>query len=151
MTDAHSLSLGHIVVNVADLAVSVPYYCRVLGLKEVARNEARQMVFLSFGVKDHDLVLRLASLDAKSYEDCAVGLRQIAFRLSGELAELRAFRDHLLSCGVAIRRIDQHVASTSIYFADPNGIELEAYIEHPRESWQGERQALRFSHPVTMD
>lgn len=143
-------SLGHIVLNVRNLAVSIPFYCQVLGLKEVGRNAA-QMVFLSFGVKDHDVVLRQVESAATSHDESAVGLRQVAFRIGEVLDQLRAFRAHLEAHGVSIKRIHEHVASTSIYFSDPDGIELEAYIEHPEETWRGERQAVRIDRPVRLD
>lgn len=151
MNSTTSRSLGHIVLNVRSLAVSTPFYCRILGLKEVARNPELQMLFLSFGVKDHDVALRQVERTANGHDESAVGLRQVAFRVGNELGELRAFRAHLEACGVPIRRIHEHVASTSIYFSDPDGIELEAYIEHPAERWRGERQAARFSRPVRLE
>jgi catechol-2,3-dioxygenase len=109
------------------------------------------MVFLSFGVKDHDVVLRQVESAATSHDESAVGLRQVAFRIGEVLDQLRAFRAHLEAHGVSIKRIHEHVASTSIYFSDPDGIELEAYIEHPEETWRGERQAVRIDRPVRLD
>lgn len=147
MNSTSPQSLGHIVLNVRSLAVSTPFYCQVLGLKEVARN-ALQMVFLSFGVKDHDVALRQVEPTANGYTESAVGLRHVAFRVGDELGELRAFRVHLDACGIPIRGIHEHVASTSIYFSDPDGIQLEAYIEHPAETWHRERKAAR---PVRLD
>ena len=54
--------LGHLVLRVRSLAVSVPFYTTVLGLTEVARLDgpARDIVggelaFLSFGSSHHDL------------------------------------------------------------------------------------------------
>ncbi|MGH9576487.1 MAG: VOC family protein [Terriglobales bacterium] len=138
-------------LNVRSLAVSTPFYCQVLGLKEVARNAELQMVFLSFGVKDHDVVLRQVERTANGYDEYAVGLRQVAFHVGDGLSELRAFKAHLEACGIPIKRIHEHVAITSIYFSNPDNIELEAYIEHPAETWRGERQAARFSKPVRLD
>ena len=143
-------SLGHIVLNVRDLAVSVPFYCKVLGLTEVGRN-AQRMVLLSFGVRDHDLALRPVERSANGHDGGAVGLRHVAFQIGKDLDELRAFRSHLDACGVPIARITEHVASTSIYFSDPDGIELEAYIEHPEETWRGGRQAVRIDRQVRLD
>lgn len=143
-------SLGHIVLNVSDLAVSVPFYCKVLGLKEVGRNAAC-MVFLSFGLKDHDVVLRPVDPSPDMHDGAAVGLQHVAFQIGKDLDELRAFRSHLDACKVPIARVTEHVASTSIYFFDPDGIELEAYIEHPEETWRGDRQAVRINRPISLD
>ena len=150
MTQTPSRFLGHVVLNVRDVAVSVPFYCEVLGLKEIARNTV-PMVFLSFGVNDHDIALRQVEQMANAYDESAVGLGHVAFRVGETLDELRAFRSHLEARGVAIKRIDEHVAITSLYFSDPDGIELEGYIEHPAKAWRGERRAVRFGKPVRLD
>ena len=48
--------LGHAVLKVRSLALSVPFYRDVLGLTEVARYGA-QMAFFSCGDNHHDLAL----------------------------------------------------------------------------------------------
>ncbi len=50
-------SLGHVVLKVRDLAVSVPFYRDVLGLREVARYR-QNMVFFSLGKNHHDVAMR---------------------------------------------------------------------------------------------
>ena len=142
---------GHVVLNVSSLAASTRFYCEVWGLKEVARNPESRMVFLSFGIKDHDIALREAPASAKAHDEAAVGVRQVAFCVGCTLDELRSFRSRLVARGIPIRRIHEHVAQTSLYFSDPDGVELEAYVEHPPQTWRGARQATRFSRPVTLD
>jgi catechol 2,3-dioxygenase len=150
MAQRPSRFLGHVVLNVRDVAVSVPFYREVLGLKEVARNGV-PMVFLSFGINDHDVALRQVGQTANAHDGSAVGLMHVAFRIGETLDELKAFRSHLEARGVAIKRIDEHAAITSLYFSDPDGIELEGYIERSVEARRGERQAVRFSRPVRLD
>jgi len=148
---APSRSLGHVVLNVRSLAVSAPFYCKVLGLKEVGRNAELRLVFLSFGINDHDIGLCESEPTAHRYEGSAVGLGHVAFLIGDRIEELRSFKAHLEARGIAIKGIVEHIAFTSIYFSDPDGIELEAYIEHPAEMWSGERQTARFSRPVQLD
>lgn len=143
--------LGHIVLNVSSLAVSSAFYCEVLGLREVARSPERRMVFLSFGANDHDVALRQVERTADAQGRSATGVRQVAFRIGTRIEELQGFKSHLEAHAIPIARIHEHIASTSIYFSDPDGVELEAYIEHPPETWRGEAQAKRFSRPVRLD
>jgi catechol 2,3-dioxygenase-like lactoylglutathione lyase family enzyme len=63
MSDAHKRP-GHVVLRVRSLAVSVPFYTQVLGLREVARLDGPQrdivggeLAFLSFGSNHHDVAL----------------------------------------------------------------------------------------------
>jgi len=146
-----SRSLGHLVLNVSSLAISTPFYCEVLGLKEVGRNAGPRMVFLSFGINDHDIGLCESEPTAYRYEGPAVGLGHVAFLIGDRIEELKSFKAHLEARGIVIKGIVEHIAGTSIYFLDPDGVELEAYIEHPAEMWSGERQTARFSRPVQLD
>lgn len=51
-------TLGHIVLNVADLKKSERFYQSILGLKVSARNLKTKMTFLSYGREHHDLALQ---------------------------------------------------------------------------------------------
>jgi len=144
-------SLGHVVLNVSSLAVSAPFYCEVLGLKEVGRNPELRTVFLSFGIHDHDVGLCERGATARRSEGPAIGLGHVAFLMGDRIEELRSFKAHLEARGIAIKGINEHVAGTSIYFLDPDGIELEAYIEHPPETWRGKPQTERFARSVRLD
>jgi catechol-2,3-dioxygenase len=139
------------VLNVRSLAISAPFYCEALGLKEVGRNVELRIAFLSYGLNDHDVGLQEVGRTADRYDGLAVGLQHVAFRIGDKLEELRRFRARLEARRIKIKRIDEHVASTSIYFSDPDGIELEAYIEHPPKTWRGKPQAKRFARPVRLD
>lgn len=51
-------TLGHIVLNVADLKKSERFYRAILGLKVSARNRKTKMTFLSYGKEHHDIALQ---------------------------------------------------------------------------------------------
>lgn len=138
-------------LNVRSLAISAPFYCEVLGLKEVGRNVELRIAFLSYGSNDHDVGLQEVERTAARHHGSAVGLQHVAFRIGDKLEQLRRFKAGLEARRIRVKRIDEHVASTSIYFSDPDGIELEAYIEHPPETWRGKPQAKRFARPVQLD
>jgi catechol-2,3-dioxygenase len=48
--------VGHVVLNVADVATSVAFYTQVLGM-EVMRLREGSAAFLSFGTQHHDIAL----------------------------------------------------------------------------------------------
>lgn len=50
-------SLGHVVLNVANLKKSENFYCSLLGLRISARNRQTKMTFLSYGREHHDVAL----------------------------------------------------------------------------------------------
>ena len=116
--------LGHAVLKVRSLAVSVPFYRDVLGLTEVARY-GTQMAFFSCGDNHHDLALLEVGAQAAPPMDNQVGLYHLAFKVGDSLDELRAFRDHLAAHGVALAGQADHRVSQALYCHDPDGTLIE--------------------------
>lgn len=58
-------TLGHIVLNVANLRKSENFYRAILGLKISARNKQTKMTFLSYGQEHHDVALQALPTGAK--------------------------------------------------------------------------------------
>ena len=127
--------LGHAVLKVRSLAVSVPFYRDVLGLIEVARYGS-QMAFFSCGDNHHDLALLEVGTQATSPMDNQVGLYHLAFKVGDSLDELRAFRDHLAAHDVAIAGQADHRVSQALYCHDPDGIMIELYVDADPAIWR---------------
>jgi len=136
--DCHvKLELGHLVLNVKNLGVSVPFYRNVLRMRLRRRGKVngRQMAFLSFGSKDHDIGLLEIGASAHPQDDTRAGLRHVAFRIGDRIEQLHAFKKHLDVLGITPRRTSEHRTSRSIYVQDPDGIELEVYVESETPIW----------------
>jgi len=133
--------LGHAVLKVRSLAVSVPFYRDVLGLTEVARHGSR-MVFFSCGENHHDLALFEIGAQAPLPADDQVGLYHLAFKVGDSLDELRACRDHLIAHGVALAGQSDHRVSQSLYCHDPDGIMIELYVDADPAIWRGDPAAV---------
>ena len=137
-TLAHGRALGHVVLNVTSLAQSVPFYVEALGLRVVGRIEAADrdrigdIVFLSFGAHHHDVGLREVSPLGRAPRDaqdspCA-GLSHVAFRFGDRIEDLEHVVRRLMQAGAhGVRAVD-HGATRSVYFNDPDGLVLEAYV-----------------------
>ena len=133
--------LGHAVLKVRSLAVSVPFYRDVLGLTEVARY-GTQMAFFSCGDNHHDLALLEVGAQAAPPMDNQVGLYHLAFKVGDSLDELRAFRDHLAAHGVALAGQADHRVSQALYCHDPDGILIEVYIDADPALWRDNPAAV---------
>ena len=133
--------LGHAVLKVRSLAVSVPFYRDVLGLAEVARYGS-QMVFFSCGENHHDLALLEVGAQAALPESGQVGLYHLAFKVGDSLDELRAFRDHLAVHGVALAGQADHRVSQALYCHDPDGIMIELYVDADPALWRNDPGAV---------
>ena len=133
--------LGHAVLKIRSLAVSVPFYRDVLGLTEVARY-GTQMAFFSCGDNHHDLALLEVGAQAAPPMDNQVGLYHLAFKVGDSLDELRAFRDHLAAHGVALAGQADHRVSQALYCHDPDGILIEVYTDADPALWRDNPAAV---------
>jgi catechol 2,3-dioxygenase len=143
-------SLGHVVLKVRSLDLSVPFYRDVLGLREVARYGGR-MVFFSLGSNHHDLALAEVGPQAPLPNPAGVGLYHVAFKVGDSLQELRDFKAHLERHGVAILGMSDHRVSQSLYIRDPDGIEIELYVDAEPALWRDNPQAVATVEPLDLN
>jgi catechol 2,3-dioxygenase len=141
--------LGHAVLKVRSLAVSVPFYRDVLGLTEVVRYGS-QMAFFSCGDNHHDLALLEVGAQAASPTDNQVGLYHLAFKVGDSLDELRAFRDHLIAHDVAVAGQADHRVSQALYCHDPDGIMIEVYVDADPAIWRDDPGAVAHVGPLRL-
>jgi catechol 2,3-dioxygenase len=142
--------VGHLVLNVRHLETSVAFYCDILGMREVGRFGKRMAFFSATGENHHDLAVVEIGPDARPADDGAVGLCHVALKIGGRLDELRRARAHLETHGVAIRRIENHRVSQSIYFADPDGNEIELYVDDDPGIWRSDPTAVATAEPLEL-
>jgi len=151
--------LGHAVLKVRSLAVSVPFYRDVLGLTEVARYGG-QMVFFSCGDNHHDLALiemgaqsapargtppdarPVGGLGAAPPMDNEIGLYHLAFKIGDSLDALRACSEHPSAHGVALAGQSDHRVSQALYCHDPDGIMIELYVDADPAIWRDDPGAV---------
>ncbi|OFW40982.1 MAG: hypothetical protein A3F70_07960 [Acidobacteria bacterium RIFCSPLOWO2_12_FULL_67_14] len=142
-------ALGHAVLRVRDLERSLAFYRDTLGLKEVARYGGR-MVFLSCGENHHDLALQEIGRGAPSPNPAAVGLYHLAFKVGDNLRDLIEMKAKLEGAGVQIVGTSDHTVSKSLYMLDPDGIEIELYIDEDPAIWKTNPQAVATIKPFAI-
>jgi catechol 2,3-dioxygenase len=142
--------IGHVVLNVADVAHSVRFYTEILGF-EVSDIYPEDMVpggmaFLRCNPDHHGIAL----VGSRSGPNDNVELNHIAFEVAS-LDEVIRARDHLARHGVRIDFAGRRRAGCQIAveFRDPDGHRLEIYwgIDQigsdggvrPPEEWRGVR------------
>lgn len=142
-------ALGHVVLRVRSLERSVPFYRDALGFREVARY-GDSMVFFSLGSNHHDLALMEAGPSAASPAPGSVGLYHVAFKVGNSLEELRAFKKHLESRGAPVLGASDHKVSQSLYLKDPDGIEIEVYVDADPSIWKKDPGAVAAIGPLRL-
>lgn len=134
-------TLGHVVLKVSDLARSIAFYRDVLGMKEVARHQDA-MAFFSLGENHHDLGLMQLGAHPPEADPGSVGLYHVAFKVGDSLDELRACKAHLEAHHVGIFGMSDHGVSQSLYIQDPDGIEIELYVDADPALWRDDPGAV---------
>ena len=142
--------VGHVVLNVRDLERSVGFYGGVLGLREVGRYGGNMVFFSATGENHHDLALLAVGSEARAPQPGAVGLCHLALRIGNSRAALRAAKAHLDAAGVPILRMENHVVAQSIYFSDPDGNELEVYVDDDPRIWRDNPAAVATVEPLEL-
>jgi len=123
--------LGHLVLKVRSIPVSLPFYQHVVGL-EVSDWIDDRMVFLRCGQDHHDLaLLQMTPEEAAAHDPGRSPVEHFSYRLE-TLDELRQAAEMLTARGVPIDRgIGRHGpgGNTFLVFKDPDGNNVEFYTD----------------------
>lgn len=147
----HVRNVGHVVLKVRDIERAARFYRDVLGLKEVARGTfGRPMAFFSTGENHHDVAVMEVGTDAPAPAPDATGLYHVALRIGTRLDELRAAQAHLAAHGITNIRVRDHVVSQSIYIEDPDGNNIELYVDADPSIWREKPETVANSRSLQL-
>ena len=142
-------ALGHVVLKVRNLDRSAAFYRDVLGMKEVMRYRGA-MAFFSFGSNHHDLGLLQLGDQAALPSPYNLGLYHVAFKVGDSLDELRECKAHLEQHGVQLVGMSDHGVSQSLYLTDPDGNEIELYVDADPALWKDKVDAVMTVKPLRL-
>ena len=140
--------LGHVVIAVRDLERSTAFYRDILGLGVVAILKGRHAAF-SGGGTHHELLLLQASEEI--VEPPKQAMRHIAFKIGNDDEQLREALAVFKANDVSIDRIQQTIHTHSIYVNDPDGNEVEVYIDPQPEVWRDDPATALNTRPWALD
>ncbi len=134
--------LGHVVFYVRDLERSLCFYREVVGLMPVGRIFNDRAAMLTSGATHHELLLIQVGDAPGPLPGRRIGLYHVGWKVGESLAELRAARDRVLAAGLVLDGQSDHTVSQSLYLRDPDGNEVELYVDDPGIDWQNDRSWL---------
>ena len=138
--------LGHVSLQVADLARSVDWYERVPGLKVLEESGSSAMLGATVGGTSLVRLTERAGASPSPHH-ARLGLYHFAILLP-ERAALGRFIVHLGEVGAQAGAAD-HVVSEALYLHDPDGLGIEVYADRPRSAWRAhKRQIAMASDPL---
>ena len=141
--------LGHIVLYVSDLARSRRFYGETLGWREITPEEGIGFPAAAFssGRTHHELLLIEVRGAPALPRGRRLGLYHFGLKIGETDDELREARDELVAAGVRIAGATDHGVTHSLYIEDPDGNEIELYIDVQPARWK-EDPGVMFSDPV---
>ena len=137
--------LGHLVLYVRDVERSRHFYRDVLGWSEVAGDVSVPFPAAAFssGRTHHELLLIEVGKDAAAIPaGRRVGLYHFGLKVGESDDELREARRRLVEAGVPLVGASDHTVTHSLYIEDPDGNEIELYIDVQPEVWRDDPAAV---------
>jgi catechol 2,3-dioxygenase len=143
------LSLGTVRLQVADLARSLEWYRRVLGVDVQDRRGG--IARLGAAGDGRTLIELHERAGAQPVPRRGrLGLYHYAILLP-DRASLGRFVRHLAELGERAGMSD-HLVSEAIYLTDPDGLGIEVYADRPRATWRhDQRQLVMGTDPLNVD
>jgi catechol 2,3-dioxygenase len=153
-TIAASTSLGPVHLTVADLARSIAYYERAVGLTlldggpegKPTSPAGRRAVL---GVGGRALLVLVEQPGARPITP-STGLYHFAL-LVAQRVDLARWLAHAAHERVALVGLSDHFVSEAIYLRDPDGHGIEIYWDRPRMHWEGQVAARMTTLPLDVE
>jgi catechol 2,3-dioxygenase len=120
--------IGHLVLNVTDVERSTAFYRDVVGFQVSRYRPNGTGAFLTCGLVHHNLALFKAPEGAQPRQKGQIGLNHFAFKVANYQA-LQEAHKRLIEASATIDHIVDHGMTRSVYFLDPDGIEMELFCD----------------------
>jgi len=134
--------LGHLVLYVRDLETSARFYRDVLGWRQILPAPDRDLGLpaAAFSAPSnrthHELLLIEVGQDAAPLPaGRRVGMYHFGLKVGDSDDELRDALATVQAAGVTVLGASDHTVTHSLYIADPDGNEIELYIDVPGVDW----------------
>ncbi len=134
--------LGHVVLFVSNLERSRHFYGQILGWPEIQSPRPGGAAMFSTGRTHHELLLLEVGREATPIPSGKrLGMYHVGIKIGTTDGELRDAVDQLRNEGVRIVGSADHGVTHSVYVLDPDGNEIEIYIDVQPELWRENPEA----------
>jgi catechol 2,3-dioxygenase len=137
--------LGHLVLYVRGLERSRRFYRDVLGWNEITEDVPLNLPAAAFtsGRTHHELLLIEVGPGAQPLPSGRrVGMYHFGLKIGESDDDLREAVARLQEAGVPISGASDHTVTHSLYITDPDGNEIELYIDVQPELWREDPSAV---------
>ncbi len=129
--------LGHIVLYVRDLKRSVEFYELLLGWDRIETPSGAPIAAFTGGRTHHELLLiEVGNMGAAKPSHLQLGLYHFGLKIGDSDEELRQALEVIRAHNVELIGATDHHVTHSLYIKDPDGNEIELYIDVPGADWK---------------
>ncbi|MBU6435460.1 MAG: VOC family protein [Nitrospirae bacterium] len=121
---------------------SLTFYRDLLGFKEVGRIFNGAAAALTSGRTHHELLLIQVGDAPGPPTGRRRGLYHVGIKVGDSLDELRTAKRELEQAGIPIDGMSDHTVSQSLYLRDPDGNEIELYVDVDESLWKNDPAAV---------
>lgn len=129
-------NLGHVVFYVKDLERSVKFYQDVVGLSVTGKIFNNRAAVLTGGSTHHELLLIEVKSNQGPVKGNRIGLYHVGWKIGESLNTLKERYQTIVKLGYEIIGTSEHTISQSIYLYDPDGNEIEVFVDNPQYDWK---------------
>jgi catechol-2,3-dioxygenase len=134
--------LGHLVLYVRDVRRSAAFYRDVLGWRQILPDTGADPVgaaAFSSGRTHHELLLIEVGPDAAPIpQGRRVGMYHFGLNVGDSDDDLRAALASVRAAGATVVGASDHTVTHSVYILDPDGNEIELYVDVPGVDWRSD-------------
>ena len=132
------IELGHVVYYVKNLETSLKFYQQAVGLEVSGRIFNDRAALLTGGRTHHELLLIEVGAASGPLTGKRIGLYHAGWKIGEHLDALKQARDRILELGYTIDGQSDHTVSRSLYLRDPDGNQVELFIDDPAFDWKND-------------
>jgi catechol-2,3-dioxygenase len=134
--------LGHLVLYVRDVSRSAAFYRDVLGWRQIMPESGQNPVgaaAFSSGRTHHELLLiEVGEGAAPIPAGRRVGMYHFGLDVGETDDDLRAALKAVREAGATVVGASDHTVTHSLYILDPDGNEIELYVDVPGVDWKSD-------------
>ncbi len=134
--------LGHLVLYVRDVDRSATFYRDVLGWRQIMPEPGQDPVGVaafSSGRTHHELLLIVVGADATPIPPGRrVGMYHFGLNVGETDDDLREALAEVRKAGATVVGASDHTVTHSLYILDPDGNEIELYVDMPGVDWRSD-------------
>lgn len=145
--------LGHIVLYVRDLERSAKFYGDVLGWQRIEMPGSMPAAAFTGGNTHHELLLiEVGDQAAPKLPQLQIGLYHFGLKIGDSDEELKRAIEVLQKHNIQITGATDHHVTHSLYILDPDGNQIELYIDVAGVDWKKDPSLIgKPGRPLRLD